>query len=115
MFTEMLPTEHNLDYRYPMVILAKHFTAFHCTNIGVAGTTPIFVKQTPTGREDWPFKYEVRMGIAICGGVNDEECYDKNPFEDDWRDNFVRGKGMTLEVALKKLEESLNSISRGLF
>ncbi len=91
------------------------YAAFECSHIGVSGTTPIFVKRIPVNRDDFPFKYEARMGIAIMGGVNDPDCYKKNPFDENWCDNFVKGVGYTLEVALRKLKESVQGISEGLW
>jgi len=84
---------------------------YHDSHIGVSGITPVVVRCSPTGREDWPMKYEARMGFCIFGRPNCEESIGKNPFDEDYHDNYVRGIGMTEKIALRKLKEELRDLT----
>jgi len=85
---------------------------YTCTSIGVAGTTEVFVKKTPSTCQDFLYKYEVRMGVAIMGSSDHQT---DNPFDEDFHDNYAEGKGYTLEVALRKLKESIKFIQDSLW
>lgn len=88
-------------------------TIYVCSNIGVSGTTPCFVKQTDDG------KYEVRMGFSLMGSTNmtDDEftACGHNPFHPNFRDNYVSGVGWTEDSAVEKMKEDLNNISGALW
>jgi hypothetical protein len=73
------------------------------------------VKRTPTTRSDFPYKYELRVGIAIMGTVCDPDCFNKSPFDDNWRDNFVSAKGYTLDAAMRVFERELHSLAESLW
>jgi hypothetical protein len=80
-----------------------NITAFHCTMIGISGTTKVFVKESPPG------EFEARVGIAILGFTNrkDDGLKDANPFDEDFRDNYSVGKGKTQEAALEDLKRDM--------
>ena len=77
--------------------------------LGVRGTTNCWIKRSRTNRKDWPWKYEARMGIAILG-VQFAGVQPDNPFDPEFRDNYVKGVGMTQAVAIRKMKEELKTI-----
>jgi len=83
-----------------------------CKHVGIAATTKIFIKATPTGREDWPYKYEARVGVAIFGQSHNQT---DNPFDENFRDNYVSGKGMTEEKCMEELHKELANLSESLW
>lgn len=101
-----------VDYRMPAIVGTGFF---QCDLTGVAGTTPVFVKATPSRRADFPVKFEARVGIAIFGTVNDPECHRKSPFDDEWFDNYVRVVAYTRAALLRKLQEEMRAIQDGLW
>jgi hypothetical protein len=105
------------DYRFPRVDFdGDGNCSFTCDTIGIAGTTPIFIRRTPTGRSNWPWKYSARMGFALFGHMCDPEAPGKNPFDDDWWDNCVIGVHCrSAEDAVKKMIEQLMSIKESLW
>ncbi len=86
-------------------------TAFHCTSIGVAGTTQVFVKKLADGT------FEARVGIAILGGTNmkAEELEKANPFDESFRDNYATGTGKTQQEALDALVADMKKTSESLW
>lgn len=76
---------------------------------GVRGTTSIWVRKSPTGRTDWPFKYEARMGVAVLGSYH-KSLWTENPFDPNFRDNYAKGVGMTEEVALRKMKQEVEEL-----
>jgi hypothetical protein len=84
-----------------------NIVAFHCTSIGVAGTTRVFVK------EIGPMKFEARVGIAIMGSTNrnDDGLALANPFDEDFHDNYAKGEGATRELALEALKLDMKKIA----
>ena len=104
------------DYRKPLVSFGPDgIASFTCETIGVSGTTSIFIRRTPSSLKDYEYKYEARMGVAILGQANDPDCHKKSPFDEDWWDNHVGGIGYTLEVALRKLKESILGLQDSLW
>jgi len=83
-----------------------------CTNIGIAMTTPVHVLE-----KDGVF--EARAGCAIMGTTNMTEeqmnAQGRNPFLDDWHDNFVRGKGDTREAAINAMRNDASSMAESLW
>ena len=108
----MIEQEATVDYRFPAQVGRDYFV---CDLPGVAGTTPVFVRETPTNRDDFPIRYEARVGIAIFGSVNDPECYDKSPFDDEWRDNYVRAVAYTKDALWRTLQAEMKSIQDSLW
>ena len=101
-----------IDYRKPAIIGPGYYT---CDLPGVAGTTPVHVKETPTENKDYPIKYEARVGVAIFGAVSDPDCYDKSPFDEDWCDNYVGAKAYTKEVLYKVLQNNMKDLQNSLW
>lgn len=77
--------------------------AFHCTAIGISGTTRVFVKEIS------PMKYEARVGIAIMGYTNRKsaELAAASPFDEDFNDNYAKGEGPTREKAIEALKDDM--------
>lgn len=71
--------------------------------IGVAGITDIYVKKDDQG-------YEVRMGFAVMGQANCDACVGANPFDPNFHDNYITGKGKVLEEALVNLSKEQKNI-----
>mgnify|MGYP001586671138 FL=1 len=84
--------------------------AFTCRDIGVSGTTKVYVQQ-------WETEFEARVGIALLGCTNmkDSELENANPFAQDFRDNYARGVGKTQEEALENLKKEVGRLSEMLF
>lgn len=89
------------------------FTCYQCSHIGVSGTTPIHIKVRPDGT------FEARMGGSMMGTTNmTEEQMDavrRNPFHEDWHDNYFCGKGKTQEEAIEAMKKDMQSLSDLLF
>ncbi len=102
----------HVDYRLPAVV-GPNF--FQCDLTGVAGITPVYVKAVPTGRSDWPTKFIARVGIAIFGGVMCEESIGKNPFDEDFHDNYVEAKAMTKTALWRVLQRKMKSLADSLW
>lgn len=85
--------------------MSKETVIFQCSHIGVAGTTPVHVKQMDDGT------FKARVGIAIMGMTNmDEaefEACGHNPFSPKFHDNFAEGDGAheMMETILAEFEE----------
>lgn len=91
---------------------AATYSTFICNHIGLAGTTPTVIAETPAG-------YESRMGIAIFGASNlsDEEmkaCME-NPFHADFHDNYVSGKGATVAESLADMNRDFKEMHESLW
>lgn len=76
-------------------------------HIGVAGAK-IHWMRTPNGKWYW-----CRMAIAIMGSFNmtDEQIRTISPFDPQFNDNYVEGKGRTKQEALKNMEKDMQIIS----
>jgi hypothetical protein len=85
---------------------------YACSHIGLAGTTPVTIKQTPGG-------FEARMGVAIFGHCNmNEEDFERaqfNPFHEEFHDNYVSGQGATEEEAIEALKKDLHEMHESLW
>lgn len=86
---------------------------YKCSNIGVSGTTDIFVKKHD---ED---SYEARCGIALFGATNMtdlqlDEC-GRNPFHENFNDNCSIGVGETEELAIKAMKQNMKEIADSLW
>lgn len=77
---------------------------------GLAASDNVYWRITPTGREDWPYKYECRLPVAIFG---QGEVGD--PFAERFPGNYVRGVGMTKGVAENKLREDFDKLRESLW
>jgi len=60
----------------------------------------------------WPnrLEYEVRVGVAILGNTNFESSVGANPFDPNFHDNFVSGKGVTVDEAIINLDKEIASL-----
>lgn len=79
----------------------------NCCTPGLAGTTPIHIKQTEDG------KHEARMGFALFGSANLSEQemkrLDYNPFHEEFYDNYASGIGDSEDAAIDALKADLES------
>ena len=89
-----------------------NITAFHCSAIGISGTTRVFVNEIEPGK-----KYEARVGIAIMGITNrkPEDLAAANPFDEDFHDNFAKGEGPTKELAIEALRDDMKKTADSLW
>ena len=91
----------------------EEIVLFTCNNIGVAGTTPVHVKKLDNG------DYEARMGVALFGGANMNECgfkaCDYNPFHEKFFDNYVSGVGDTEEKAIANMKTEMRDLAESLW
>jgi len=80
-------------------------------NIGVSGFK-IHWMRSKCGKHHW-----CRMAIAIMGSFNmPYEYIEKtSPFDPDFRDNYVEGKGKTKEEALENMEQDEKGIADSLW
>lgn len=85
---------------------------FICHSPGLAGTTPITIKQSSDG-------FEARMGFALFGATNmDEDGFRAakyNPFHELFHDNFATGNGATQEEAIANLKAEVTEIHNSLW
>ena len=76
---------------------------FICENVGISGITPVVVKRNTNGT------FEARMGVSIMGSTNmteeDLDACGRDPFKDNFLDNFVWGVGNTQEEAIEALKK----------
>ena len=82
-----------------------------CSHVGVTFITDKKIKKISSRQPAWKFKYTIRQGISIFGGINDPE----NEVEDPFDENFIEGKGYTLKAAEKVFEENLHHLTEGLW
>jgi hypothetical protein len=86
---------------------------YQCSNIGIAGTTPVHVKQHDDGA------FEARCGFALMGATNmtDEEfkAVDYNPFHEKFYDNYSVGKGEDEEKAIAQLKANMKATADSLW
>jgi len=86
---------------------------FKCENIGVSGTTDVFVKKHDEAN------YEARCGIALFGATNMTESQlnecGRNPFHDDFHDNCSIGVGETEELAIEAMKQNMKAIADSLW
>jgi len=86
----------------------SNLTVFECSQIGLAGTTAVHVKEHDNG------EFEARMGFSVFGSANmsDEQFkeVDYNPFHEKFYDNFATGKGSSQDAAIDALKAELDSI-----
>jgi hypothetical protein len=80
-----------------------------------ASEEDIEIRKYPTGLEEWPWKYVARIPIVLFGSINDPETFHLGPFNELFHDNYAEGRGMTKEVALRKLKENFDRISRSIW
>lgn len=81
------------------------FTSISCSDGGISGTTPIYIRKTADG-------FVARVGISILGTTNlpEKELKAANPFL-DFRDNYAEGKGKTEAEALEALRADIRKMS----
>ena len=101
-----------VDYRLPAIVTNHSIT---CDNMGVNGTTDIWVRIRKSTIEGYDWKFELRMGIALFGSCYQPDEEAEHPFEDGWWDNYVQGKGYTLEAAFKQFKSRYEEIGNSLW
>jgi len=81
------------------------------SNIGVSGAK-IHWMRSKDGELHW-----CRMAIAIMGSFNNSDEYIEktSPFDPQFNDNYVQGKGKTQEEALENMKKDMEGISNSLF
>ena len=93
--------------------MSEETAVFQCSHIGVAGTTPVYVKRMDNGT------FKARVGIAIMGATNMDEAgfaaCDHNPFHPEFYDNFAEGDGVTEDEALTALKADMNKTADSLW
>jgi hypothetical protein len=87
--------------------------SFTCHSIGLAPITDRVIRETPTSREDFPIKYEIRQGVAIMGGMVCDGSDD--PFDEHFYNNMVRGAGYTMEAAERAFEKAWESMKESIW
>ena len=93
--------------------MTKEIVIYECSNIGIAGTTPVHVKQHDDGA------FEARCGFALIGAMNMTEAefaacnYD--PFHDKFHDNYAVGKGDNEEQAISQLKANMKATADSLW
>lgn len=89
----------------------SNITAFVCADVGVSGTTKVFVKETSPG------EFEARVGIALLGITNmeAEKLKDANPFDEDFHDNYAHGVGKTQQEAIEEMKKDIGKIADSLW
>jgi hypothetical protein len=82
-----------------------------CNNIGVVGAKVHWMR-SKDGKLFW-----CRQAIAILGSFNNSIEYIRNtsPFDPNFNDNYIEGKGKTKEEALNKMNNCAKEISDSLF
>jgi hypothetical protein len=90
--------------------VAEEISAFVCQNIGISGTTGVFVIESEG-------KYIARVGVAIMGYTNmkPEELAKMSPFDREFTDNYAEGEGDTKEAALEALKADMKKMSNSLW
>jgi hypothetical protein len=82
--------------------MTKPIIVRQCSHIGIAGTTPVHVKQHESGA------FEARCGFAVMGATNMDEAGFKacnyDPFHEKFHDNYAVGLGDTEESAIEALK-----------
>ncbi len=106
---ELVKVSKKVDYRLPAVIGPGYF---QCDLPGVAGTTQVFIK---TVKNNQGTKYIARVGVAIMGSVNDPECFNKNPFDENWFDNYVEAKAYSMEALYRVLQRKMKELQNSLW
>ena len=86
---------------------------YQCSNIGIAGTTPVHVIRHENGT------FEARCGFALMGATNMSEdefaACDHNPFHEKFYDNYSTGKGNDEAEALAKLKSNMKATADSLW
>ena len=90
-------------------------TSHVCSHMGIAFITDRKIKKIPSRQSEWQFKYTIRQGISILGGINNPENEVEDPFDENFHENFIEGKGYTLKAAEKVFEENLHDLTEGLW
>lgn len=92
--------------------MSDEISYYCCDTPGLAGTTPVTIKQSAEG-------FEARMGFALFGATNmDEDGFRRaqnNPFHDEFHDNYAVGKGATQEAAIEALKREIHEIHESLW
>ncbi|TAN49053.1 MAG: hypothetical protein EPN21_13285 [Methylococcaceae bacterium] len=93
--------------------MTEETVIYQCSNIGIAGTTPVHVKQHEDGM------LEARCGFALMGATNmTEEAFaacDHNPFHEKFYDNYSTGKGEDEGKAIAQLKANMKATADSLW
>lgn len=85
-----------------------------CSHVGIAFITDKKIKKIPSQQPEWKFKYTIRQGISIFGGINAVNDIE-DPFDENFHENFIEGKGYTLKAAKRAFEKNLHNITESLW
>jgi len=79
-------------------------------NIGTSGAKVHWMR-SKDGKEHW-----CRMGVSMFGYTNMslKDFFSLSPFDKNFQDNYIEGKGATKEEALLKMEEENKSLTESL-
>lgn len=102
------------DYdQFNVTPLSKPTTIFQCTDIGLAGTTPVHVRDNGDGT------FTARRGFALFGTTNmsdaEFEACGHNPFHPDFNDNYSEGTGATAAEAVEALRSDTHKTAESLW
>ncbi len=91
----------------------SNYNMFPCSTIGCAGTTQVVIRKE---KDD---TFTARMGVALFGSTNmDDKGFEEaqyNPFHEKFYDNYVEGKGKTLEESIEAMKKDQKETSDALF
>ncbi len=90
--------------------MSEIYRYIHCNIVGIAGTTPVVIVQHVKD-----LVYEARVGIALLGQDNGGPERTKNPFDEQFRDNYAIGKGITEEEALEAMKKNMKNLAAPLW
>jgi hypothetical protein len=85
-------------------------TTIHtCEHIGVSGAKVHWMR-SKDGKLFW-----CRQAVAIMGSFNFPDSDKISPFDPNFHDNYIEGKGKTKEEALAQMQEEAKEISDSLW
>lgn len=79
-----------------------------CSHVGVQLAGPIIARKINN-------QWEVRAPMAMMGQLNFASSDGANAFDPNYRDNYVSGKGSTINEALEEMKKELHGMSDSLF
>lgn len=93
--------------------MSEQIIIYQCSNIGIAGTTPVHVIKHDNGT------FEARCGFALMGATNmsaeEFAACDYNPFNEKFHDNYSVGKGDDEEQAIAQLKSNMKTTADSLW
>lgn len=93
--------------------MSEQIIIYQCSNIGIAGTTPVHVIKHDNGT------FEARCGFSLIGATNMSEeefaACEYNPFHEQFYDNYSVGKGADEAEALAELKTNMKATADSLW